>query len=364
MSTTLTLLHADVVAARDGDRGAFERIVRATQGLVTSIAFAQVRDRELSEDVAQDALLTVWRKLPQLREASAFLPWLRELTRNLATSRQRAPAARAESLPLDDFDDLVAQATGPGELLDQAQSAQLLSALLDELDPELREPLLLFHREGESSQQVADLLGLSDAAVRKRLSRARSRLREGWLARVGQLAVVTAPGAGWSAALMTSLGAAAPAASAATVVGGGAKAFGFGASFAALPGVLGGLLGVAGGVRGELRGVDDPELRRAIIRTGWQMAGAVVIAAFGLALAQTPAHAIAAFAFLLLALAWLALWRMHVLRRERLRRAGQHNAAARAWLRRRFAFGLFGLVLGGVCGSLGLFVGGRAAGWW
>ena len=369
MSAALAELHADVAAARNGDTLAFERVVRATQGLVSSIAFAAVRDRTLSEEVAQDALIVAWRKLPQLRNPAAFLPWLRELTRNLATSRLRAPVHRTELLSIDEFESLVAQAAGPGESLQREREAALLASLLEELDADLREPLLLFYREGESSQQVAALLGLSDAAVRKRLSRARQALRAGWLERAGQLAVVTAPAATWSATVMSAVAlGSAKTAGAATLAAAGAKggaAGGLGTLLlAALPGVLGGLLGVVGGVRGELLGVEDEVARREILRTGWHMGICVLLAALGIAYAEGPALAIAAFGFLLLALAWLAVWRMHRIRREHLRRSGLDADQMRSRLQRRLLVGVFGLLAGGLCGGLGLWLGGSQAGWW
>lgn len=370
MSALLADLHADVTAARDGDQRAFERVVRATQGLISSIAFTHVRDRALSEDIVQDALLAIWRRLPQLRNPAAFLPWLREVTRNLALSRMRAPQARAQTVSIDDFDELVAQAAEPADSFQQATESELLATMLDELDVDLREPLLLFYREGESTQQVAALLGLSDAAIRKRLSRARSKLRADWLARMGKLAITTAPTAATTAAVMTALTMTAPTASAAAAVtlAGGVKSSalaGLGtALLAALVAASGGLLGVFGGVRGELRGIDDAATRQAIVRNGWQMAALVVIAAVAIALSTAAWHGVAAFAFLAIGLGYLALWRMHCIRRAHALQSGPLTAKASAHLQRRLWMAIVGYLGGIAMGGTGLWLGGRAAGWW
>lgn len=370
MTAALADLHADVTAARDGDQRAFERVVRATQGLISSIAFTHVRDRALSEDIAQDALLAVWRRLPQLRNPAAFLPWLREVTRNLALSRMRTPQARAQTESIDDFDNLVAQAAGPADSLQQATESEQLATLLDELDPDLREPLLLFYREGESTQQVAALLGLSDAAIRKRLSRARSQLRADWLARMGCLAIATAPSAATTVAVMTALTMAAPTASAAAAVtfAGGVKSGALatlGVTLAAaLAGASGGLLGVFGGVRGELRGIEDVSTRRAIVRTGWQMAVLVVIAAIAIALSTEAWQGVAAFTFLIIGLGYLAVWRMHRIRLAHAQLPGPLTPQASALLRRRMWIAITGLLGGIAMGGTGLWMGGRAAGWW
>src|SRR4051794_26360974 len=85
--TGLDLTHAlepHVLAAAEGDREAFARLVDATGSLVCSIAVAILRDVEMSRDVAQDVFLAAWQNLRKLRNPASFLPWLRQMTRNQA----------------------------------------------------------------------------------------------------------------------------------------------------------------------------------------------------------------------------------------------------------------------------------------
>src|SRR5437870_1758670 len=72
---------ADVAAAARGEVAAFERLVKAHQSLVCSIALAIVRNIEASEEVAQETFIAVWRNLSKLRSPESFRPWLRQLTR-------------------------------------------------------------------------------------------------------------------------------------------------------------------------------------------------------------------------------------------------------------------------------------------
>ena len=67
------------------------------------------------------------------------------------------------------------------------------AALIDGLPEDSREIVLLYYREEQSSQQVAELLGLSDANVRKKLSRVRELLKDQLLSRYGNLLLSTAP---------------------------------------------------------------------------------------------------------------------------------------------------------------------------
>ncbi len=236
-------LQADFIAARRGDEEAFARLVRATQRMVSSVALAVTRDVQLSEDIAQDTYLKAWQKLAGMSYPDSFLPWLRQVTRNGAIDHLRR--RRHRELELGDSDTRVTDARhagpGPEALLLSAKQAETLALALDRIPDESREVLLLFYREGQSSRQVADLLGLSDGAVRKRLQRAREFLQAGLLAEVGDVARRSAPGTAFTAIVSASLASAPAKAGAATVATVPASKWALGAvgsAFAALAVVL------------------------------------------------------------------------------------------------------------------------------
>ncbi|MFD0740343.1 RNA polymerase sigma factor [Lysobacter koreensis] len=248
------LIHHELPAAADGDRHAYSRIVAACQNAVTGLALAIVRDVPASEDIAQEAFLNAWNNLRRLQNPTSFLPWLREITRNLARDHLRN--ARRFAREVADADEVIAAVADPGpgpaeHLIEherQHAAAELISALPDDS----REVLLLYYREGQSSQQVAALLGLSDAAVRKRLSRARATVRSELLARFSAFACDSAPSAAFTAMVATALGVASPTATAAIAVSAlGAGAVGSGVGKLGAGGVGAGVsAGVAGGAAG------------------------------------------------------------------------------------------------------------------
>lgn len=204
--------------AQNGDRAAFGRIVAASQNSITAIALAIVRDVPTSQDIAQDAFINAWNNLPQLRNTSSFLPWLRQITRNLARDHLRRRAS--EKRYGGDMDDILAVVADPTpdapDLLSRQHEEQIVAELIDELPEETREILLIYYREGQSSKQVAQLLGMQDAAVRKRLQRARDSLRSDMLKRIGEFARSTAPGVAFTALVVGGLSLAPGAAMAAT----------------------------------------------------------------------------------------------------------------------------------------------------
>ena len=210
-------LMPDVLAAQQGDIAAYQRLIHRCRQMVCSIALAIVKDLDRSEDIAQQVFIHVWQQLPQLREASSFLPWVRQITRYQAFHGLRDQKARRE-LDGDDAETVLAEFIDPDASPElwhgRAEQSQLLQQFLDALPAESREILLLFYREEQSSSQVAALLGISEANVRKKLQRVRESLKEQWLSRYGQLILSTAPGLGFSATLTAALATASPPAAA------------------------------------------------------------------------------------------------------------------------------------------------------
>ncbi len=196
-------ISAVVLRAQAGDREAFRRLVERYASAVDAVALAILRDAGESLDVAQEAFAEAWSHLPRLRAPESFGPWLLQLTRRRALeslragSRRRARDGRWLSLQDQSADDAETQARS-------AEESRQLSDALDELPDDARELLLLFYREGQSSRQVAELLELSDAAVRKRLERARSALRDE-LEKFTALALATAPPLGFAAGVLRAL---------------------------------------------------------------------------------------------------------------------------------------------------------------
>lgn len=308
--TVESLIHRELPAAASGDRLAYGRIVAASQNTIASVALAITRDVPASEDIAQEAFLSGWQNLRKLQNPASFLPWLRQIARNLAHDHLRGHARRPRNV--DHADAAIEAVADPhptpvDRLIEQEQqavAAELISALPDDS----REVLLLYYREGQSSRQVARLLGLSDAAVRKRLSRARSSVREDLLQRFGEFARNSSPGAAFSAAVSTVLGATGKPAAATplllSVVSGAtapAIAKGLTGSIAAFaPAILAATAVTWWCGRRLLSYADGPDERRAI--RGWLVAY----------LAWGAAHVAGGLAVFRLSSGWQAFVAFHV----------------------------------------------------
>ncbi|MBB4132332.1 sigma-70 family RNA polymerase sigma factor [Xanthomonas sp. 3075] len=243
------MLQRELPNAAAGCQQAYGRIVRASQNTVTAIALAITRDIAASEDIAQEAFLRAWQRLAQLHQPASFLPWLRQITRNLArdwlrANRHRALSGEAAELAMAMAAD---PAPSPADHLLQVEEEIAALDIISALPEESRETLLLYYREGQSSQQVASLLGLSDAAVRKRLSRARASVRHELLCRFGEFARSSAPSVAFATAVTSATMLAAPGTASAAIVLGGIG----GAGKLGMGGLTGSAVG-GGGAAGAL----------------------------------------------------------------------------------------------------------------
>jgi RNA polymerase sigma factor (sigma-70 family) len=219
MTNVEQTLVPDVLAATQGNVLAFERLVNRCRQTVAGIALAILRDLDASEEVAQEVFIYVWQQLNTLKEPASFLPWVRQITRyrayNYLRDNRVSSTVRGEEaeLLLESFADPDACLTHNFERTEQSL---ILSDFIDALPDESREIVLLYYREEQSSQQVADLLGLSEANVRKKLQRVRESLKSELLAKYGNLLLTTAPGLGFSTLIMANVTFAPPAAAAVT----------------------------------------------------------------------------------------------------------------------------------------------------
>ena len=281
-------IEADVLAAQRGDQQAFTRLVETTCSLVSTIALAIVRDADLSQDIAQDVFLSAWRDIGKLREPASFLPWLRQVTRHRAYHIQRGLRRGRRHTAESNADDLLEVAVDPRpdpqQRLVSLETRRLVADTIERLPVDAREVVTLYYREGRSMTQVADLLGLSEPAVRQRLSRARASLREDMLERAGEGLVATAPGPAFVSGIAAALTLGAPAGSAAATVG--LTGFKSGSLFAKIGVLFGGAgIGAAGGVAGmmlahrRLRGqARDDDERKGLRRL--RTVGIAVVLAF------------------------------------------------------------------------------------
>lgn len=168
-----------VVAAKAGDRLAFDELVRRTYLDTYTLAYRLTGDEEDARDVVQDSYLRAYRGLKRFRGDAQFTTWLYRITSNCASTHLgRRSRHRHDELddqaPLDD----VRPSANPEAALDGTVLRARLQAALMTLPARLRAVVVLRDVYDLPHESIAAELGISVTAAKVRLHRARRRLRE------------------------------------------------------------------------------------------------------------------------------------------------------------------------------------------
>jgi RNA polymerase sigma-70 factor (ECF subfamily) len=168
-----------VAAAQAGDRKAFDALVQATYPHAYTMAYRLTGNEEDARDVVQDAYLRAYRGLKRFRGDSSFSTWLYRITANCA-STQLGKRSRHRHEELDEDAQLPDErAEIDPELRASAESdRERVSAALQALPPRLRAVVVLRDVYDLPHEAIAAELGISEAAAKVRLHRARRKLRE------------------------------------------------------------------------------------------------------------------------------------------------------------------------------------------
>jgi RNA polymerase sigma-70 factor (ECF subfamily) len=158
-----------VTRAQQGDAAAFDAITQAVYGRFLQVAYRILRDRYWAEDTTQQALVTIWQKLPRLRDPDRFDAWAYRVLVNGCykdAKRHRAEASldvAREPVARDDY----------GQVSDR----DLLERAFAGLTMEQRAVVVLHHYLGMTVPEVAEILDIPLGTATSRLGRGMERLR-------------------------------------------------------------------------------------------------------------------------------------------------------------------------------------------
>jgi RNA polymerase sigma-70 factor (ECF subfamily) len=137
-------------------------------------------NHEDAEDVLMEALLKAYRSLEQLKETAAFRAWLAQIARRVCwhLKEREALAPLLQLSEVEEHRELVHPGQSPEMEMSRLEMKGLLWQAIGELPEELREVYILRDVEDRSGEEVARRLGITLAAMKSRLFRARKALRE------------------------------------------------------------------------------------------------------------------------------------------------------------------------------------------
>jgi len=152
-------------------------------------AYRLLGNRAEAEEVAQEAMMRLWRQAPDWRAGEAKVSsWLYRVTANLCIDRRRR--ARGGMLALDAVPEPPDPRPGPAERLQARARAEALQAALDGLPERQRQAVVLRHIEGLANPEIAGIMGASVEAVESLTTRGRRALATALAARKEELGYV------------------------------------------------------------------------------------------------------------------------------------------------------------------------------
>ena len=182
-----------ILRLQRGDEDAVKELAERYGHRVFQMALRYMKNREDAEEVTQDVLMKVSRKVDRFRGDAALSSWIYRITFNTAMSRLRG--RRAERLAEQERERLLAAKGSRGERLEtprhpadwsrmpdeallRAQLRQAVVVALDELPEIYRVPVLLRDIEGLTTEEASTRLQVKDQTLKSRLHRGRVMLRE------------------------------------------------------------------------------------------------------------------------------------------------------------------------------------------
>ena len=173
------------------DREAFAELVERFQSRLVGIMHHLVGNKEEAEDLAQECFLRVYRTRQKYSPKAKFSTWLFTIANNLAINslrdKKRKPTV---SLAVSDSGPLgprpqeqlaTDKAPSPGTTMQQTELAGIIRKALDDLNDRQKMAVVLNKFEDMPYLEIANVMGMTEKAVKSLLSRARARLREALL---------------------------------------------------------------------------------------------------------------------------------------------------------------------------------------
>jgi RNA polymerase sigma-70 factor (ECF subfamily) len=168
----------DVVRrAREGDHDAFGLIVETYRDRLFGLAIGILRDRSAAEDVVQEAFIKAYKNLKGFRGDSSIYTWLYRIAVNTAHNHLRRVKRRTEV----DFEEVApiieARGQNPAESTANAELGVAIDGAIKNLPPRQREVFMLHYFERMTHREIAEVLGVTEGAVKANFFHAVQKLK-------------------------------------------------------------------------------------------------------------------------------------------------------------------------------------------
>lgn len=164
--------------AKQGDRQAYEALVRRYQDVAFRTAWIVTRETGDAEDATQAAFIKAWLALDRFRTGSPFRPWLLRIVANEAKNHAQAHRQRQLRTATTDPEAIIASDASPEQRVIEDEQVMRLVSHINVLNEQDRVVIYCRYALELSEAEAAAVLGCARGTVKSRLHRALARLRE------------------------------------------------------------------------------------------------------------------------------------------------------------------------------------------
>lgn len=175
-----------ILRAQQGERGAFDALVAMYQGRAYQFALRLTRNSDDAADMVAETFIRAYKAIGNFRSEASFSTWLFRILYNAYLDLQRRDRNRKhlsldETIEGDDGEmrrQYADESAGPQELAETEERKAILLRAIRQLPEYQQTMILLFHTEGKSYEEIAEIVGLPLGTVKSRMNRARLSLRK------------------------------------------------------------------------------------------------------------------------------------------------------------------------------------------
>lgn len=163
-----------------GNKHAFELLIRKHQRLVTHMVGRLVNNSEDLEEICQDVFLKVYEKISEFNFQSKLSTWIATIAYRQAINHLRKKKIAIADLPEDDkfAERFISTDENPGEAMEENEMDSIVMTMIDKLPPQYKVVLTLYHLEDMNYAEIGEATGMPEGTVKNYLFRARQLLKE------------------------------------------------------------------------------------------------------------------------------------------------------------------------------------------
>ena len=159
-----------------GDNNAFADLLSRYKNLVYSIVLRMVNDREEANDLAQEVFIKLYKNLEKYSDEYKFSTWTMKITTNHVIDHRRKRVQ--ETTVIDDALELPESSKTPEEAYLAKEQREMLQEVLEQLPDMYKIPIVLYHQQGLSYQEIAEIIEEPLSKVKNRIFRGRKILKD------------------------------------------------------------------------------------------------------------------------------------------------------------------------------------------